>query len=238
MTSSNTKLTLFGTTVSQPTRAVYWLLLISGVPFEQQDVMPLRGETKTAEFRKLNPAGLIPVLVEEGEGGKDRFALGESGAILTYLGDKYGSLPQLAGFYPPPSDPRGRARVAAALHHHHGTTRLLTLQVFRPLLLEMAFGKPRDEAAKKRGAKTLESVLAGLEEALQRAAGGFVLGERPTLVDLQYYCEVDQLEVFSIADFSRFPLVGAWAKRMKTLPLYQESHQALFDFAKSIKAKI
>ena len=60
-----------------------------GVEFELIPVDITKGEQKKPEFLALNPNHKIPVLVdEEADGGA--LALFESGAILMYLGDKYG----------------------------------------------------------------------------------------------------------------------------------------------------
>ncbi|MBX6426901.1 MAG: glutathione S-transferase N-terminal domain-containing protein [Variibacter sp.] len=51
-----------------------------------------KGEHYKPEFRKLNPNGKIPVIVDhDGPGGKP-YTVFESGAILMYLGDKTGRL--------------------------------------------------------------------------------------------------------------------------------------------------
>ena len=56
-----------------------WMLEELGIPYEH---IPARPQSE--EVRKYNPLGKIPVLVEQ-----DEFCLYESGAINTYLGDKY-----------------------------------------------------------------------------------------------------------------------------------------------------
>jgi glutathione S-transferase len=54
-----------------------------GVPFEARVVDRASGELDSAAFRALNPAGKMPVLVDDGR------AICESGAILLYLGDRF-----------------------------------------------------------------------------------------------------------------------------------------------------
>jgi GST-like protein len=64
----------------------------SGLPYRPQKVDLAKGEQRSPEFLKLNPAGLIPVIVDhEGPGGKP-FTLSQSGAILLYAAEKSGRL--------------------------------------------------------------------------------------------------------------------------------------------------
>jgi len=62
----------------------------SGVPHRVHKIDLAKGEQKTLEFLKRNPAGAIPVLVDsDGPGGKE-LTLCQSGAIVLYLADKSG----------------------------------------------------------------------------------------------------------------------------------------------------
>jgi len=61
-----------------------------GLPYRAHAVDLAKGEQRRAEFLKLNPAGLIPVIVDsEGPGGKP-FTLSQSGAIVLYAAEKSG----------------------------------------------------------------------------------------------------------------------------------------------------
>ena len=75
-------LTLYGSGTSRWIRPL-WLLRELDVPHEAIEVDRAGGGLEAAEFRALNPTGKIPVLVHEGQ------ALWESGAIVTYLADRF-----------------------------------------------------------------------------------------------------------------------------------------------------
>lgn len=63
-----------------------WMLEELGIPYQHiQTAMP-----QSAEVKRYNPLGKIPVLIEDDD-DEDGFVLYESGAIVTYLGDRYGS---------------------------------------------------------------------------------------------------------------------------------------------------
>ena len=68
-----------------PTRSirVRWMLQELGIDFESVPVDLPGGEHRSAQFRALNPAGKIPVLVDED------WVLTESVAIVLYLAEKY-----------------------------------------------------------------------------------------------------------------------------------------------------
>jgi glutathione S-transferase len=60
-----------------------------GVPYRVQRYGLMEGEHKTPEFQALNPAGMVPVLVDDdGPGGA--LTLTQSGAIVLYLAEKTG----------------------------------------------------------------------------------------------------------------------------------------------------
>ena len=68
-----------------PTRSIRarWTLQELEVPFEAVTVNMLKGEHKSPAFLKVNPAGKLPALVDDG------LLLTESIAIVLYLGEKY-----------------------------------------------------------------------------------------------------------------------------------------------------
>ena len=75
-------LKLYGLYPSRSNR-VQWALEETGAPYEFYHLDFAAGESKSPAFLALNPGGKIPVL-QDGE-----LVLTESGAICSYLGDKY-----------------------------------------------------------------------------------------------------------------------------------------------------
>jgi glutathione S-transferase len=68
-----------------PTRSirVRWMLQELGIDFESITINLAAGEHRRSEFLKINPAGKLPVLVD------DDLVLTESVAIVLYLAEKY-----------------------------------------------------------------------------------------------------------------------------------------------------
>ena len=64
----------------------------AGLPYRVHKVDLAKGEQRSVDFLKLNPAGLIPVIVDQdGPGGKP-ITISQSGAIILYIADKTGKL--------------------------------------------------------------------------------------------------------------------------------------------------
>ncbi|MEO8453242.1 MAG: glutathione S-transferase N-terminal domain-containing protein [Gemmatimonadota bacterium] len=61
-----------------------------GLPYRIHKLDIGKGETRTPEFLKLNPAGLIPVIVDDKGPGGQPMTLSQSTAIILYAAEKSG----------------------------------------------------------------------------------------------------------------------------------------------------
>ena len=75
-------LTLWGVGTSRTIRA-HWAMYELDLPYKIKPIGPRTGETKTAEYTRLNPRQKIPLL-QDGD-----FCIGESAAIVAYLSRTY-----------------------------------------------------------------------------------------------------------------------------------------------------
>lgn len=73
----------------------------AGLPYVLQRIDTERGAQRTPEFLQINPAGAIPVLVDDDGPGGQPLTLPQSGAIVLYIAEKCGRFV--------PQDPRRRA---------------------------------------------------------------------------------------------------------------------------------
>ena len=77
-------LKLYGAAKSRALRTL-WMLGELGVEYEHKSWLPRSAETKTPEYRALNPNGRVPTIDDDG------FILSESMAINFYLAKKHAS---------------------------------------------------------------------------------------------------------------------------------------------------
>jgi maleylacetoacetate isomerase len=156
-------------------------LNLKGLPFEYVAVHLLKdgGQQHSADYQRINPAELVPALVDDGH------AIGQSLAIMEYLDETRPELPALL-----PRDALGRARVRALAQsiacEIHPLNNLRVLQYLENDL-------KLDEAAKATwyrhwialGFTALETMLANNPH-----TGTFCHGDTPGLADC---CLIPQL---------------------------------------------
>ncbi|KAG7384356.1 Glutathione S-transferase theta-1 [Phytophthora pseudosyringae] len=217
-------LKLYANLISQPSRAVEWVLRLKKVDHELALTAFGSHTFTSAEFLALNPNGLIPVL-QDGD-----FALFEGHAILVYLAEKFG----WTDLYP--TDAQAHAKVNEYLHWHHTNARLVTMKVLAPLKRIKLNKQLQDDALLVKEAPTLLAKLVTLMEKF--LVKDFVAeSDAPTLADFAAYCEFVQVELMGILELTAYPKFAAWMQRMKKVPVHDEIHAALSEFLSSLGLK-
>ena len=188
-------------------------LALKGLDYTAIPVALQEGEHLEAEYRTINPQGLVPVFSDQ------EIILSQSLAIIEYLDEMYPALPLL------PSNlvERARARQFA----------LLIATDLQPLTALRVMSYLRDAArmdvrARRRwfnywlmeGLDALELWLTAAER-----ASLYCVGAQPTIADI---CLVPQLEVArrSGVDIDEFPRLAAVEKRCLVLPAFQNTRPA------------
>jgi glutathione S-transferase len=162
------KLKLWGHPRSINVQKVLWALDELGLDYERTDAGGSFGKNKEPAYLALNPNGLIPTLVDNGE------ALWESNAILRYLASQYGKAPFQ------PSTAIARARADAWTDWYAGT---LWLNV-RPLLVQLVRTPEgqRDQAVIESANGASRAAVALLDKHLAQHA--YVVGSDFTWADI------------------------------------------------------
>ncbi|MGR8950195.1 MAG: glutathione S-transferase family protein [Gammaproteobacteria bacterium] len=219
MTKDNT-LILYGVPLSQPVRAVMWLLFLKRLPFEMVLINPgSQGEfgSRNPTFLAKNPAGTIPV-IEEPESG---FVLGEAHAIMSYLCRKY------AWHDVYPVDAQARARVDWYLHFHHRTIRNASIGLVAPKFRKDLNIPEHVQAA---AIKDFTRGLAALENGWLNQ-GNYLVGDALTIADFAAYVDIGQTQscFTNVFGFNDFPNVQRWLDRMATIDSHDDVHVVLAD---------
>jgi glutathione S-transferase len=188
-------LTLYDYLPSQNGWKVRVVLGLLGIPHRTEQVSIFEGQSRTAAFLKLNPAGAVPAVVLE-DGG----AIAESNAIIAYLAE---------GSRLSPGDRYLRAKVMQWLFFEQyyvepviGTLRYWTLTG----KLERNAGAMVDSRREK-GAWA----LASLERVL--AQQPYLASEAFTIADIAVYAYAHRADDAGFA-LSEYPAVAAWTRRI------------------------
>jgi glutathione S-transferase len=226
------KVIIYGSYMSQPTRFVIWTSTLLNIPFEFKKVDAAAGEQKAPEFLKMNPNAVFPVLQEPASG----FVLYESNAIARYLSSDASNL------YP--TDKKMRALVDQWLEWKHGSLRqgcagIVRRKVMKNLMKDYSkhsMAQVFVEVKEEREARQLIESLQILEDQL-RQTKAYIVAEtkEPTLADIAIFEEVEQLNLLPSNEAppygsnigSKFPHVAQWQKRMRSVPKYDEVHKDL-----------
>ena len=167
------------------------------------------GEQHAAEYRALNPQGLLPLLIDE-QNGSVRIA--QSLAILEYLEEIF-PVPSLL-----PADPAERAQVRAlALHIACDVHPLNNLRVLQYLGNQLG----ADDAAKNAWYRHWVALgLAAVEEGLAPFDGRLSLGAHPGYLEACLIPQLYNARRFN-CDLAAYPRIVAMAARCEPLEAFR-----------------
>jgi len=186
----NDKTILYGNHCSTCTNAVKAFFRVSGIPHEFKNVDIFGGGNKTEEYKKLNPFGKVPVLVDKG------LVLRESMVFCRYL---INSRNVAEEWYP--KDPAKRALVDLGLEHwSQSTNRFFAIAA-------AAFGK--SDLSPEKAKETVDAAIQEFEEVFLKN-NKFVAGDRPTLADLPYLYYLIGQSYFTGANYDQHKRFTQW----------------------------
>lgn len=185
---------IYGDSKSGNCLKVSWTADFLGRPYDWIDVDILQGESRTADFLAMNPAGQVPVVLLD-----DGRALAQSNAIILHLAEGSPLIP---------TDAYDRARMLEWMfweqYSHEPYVAVARFQVRYQ-------GKPVEEL-EPRLVERGNAALARLEQGLQGSS--FLVGDRVTLADvaLVAYTRLAHEGGFSL---DGYPAVKAWVARVE-----------------------
>jgi glutathione S-transferase len=197
---SPAELVLYGSLASR-TFTARWILEEIGLPYRFESLDLRRGEQKKPEYRRINPMGKVPALIDGG------VVITETPAICLHLADRYGY-----GVLAPRIEDPSRGPY-------------LRWSVFATAVLEPATYLPQasdPEEANHVGWGDRETALAALEHAL--GPGPFVLGDAFSAADVALG------SVVTVALFNHRlpdrPAFIAYNRLLESRPAYQRAARA------------
>lgn len=181
-------------------------LNLKDISYELESKHLRRGEHRKAEFRELNPAGLVPVLDHDGS------ILTQSIAIIEYLDEIVPTPPLL------PAEPRERAIVRSmALDIACEMHPLCNLRVLRYLAEEL----DQDEPSINRWYRHwMAAGFGGLETAVGRySSGQYCFGDRISLADVCLVPQMNNARRFG-CDLSPYAALTRIAEALEQHPAF------------------
>ena len=202
-----------GADLSPPSCKVRFAANALGLTYEYKKVDLINGENTLEGFLKLNPAGKVPVIEDDG------FVLFESNAIIKYLAAKSES-----SLYPAGTKQRAVIDQWVDFVSHHVATamnRVLFNRVFAPFLkMEV------DERSLSEGLSFLDRFLPVVDNPLKERR--YLAGGELTLADLDLLSALDPAEVAQV-DLSGYLNISRWRQDLMGRDFYTKCHKSYGD---------
>lgn len=194
---------LWGRASSSNVMKVLWALDELGLPYDRIDAGGAFGRTRDAEYRAMNPMGLVPTLQED-----DGWSAWESNTICRYLCNAHAP-----GHALYPAEPRARAAVETWMDWQlgHITAPMVTIFFTHVRVAEA----DRDWAAEKKAREDAGRLWKIVDTAL--AGKRFLCGDQVTLADIALGCWVHRWFALPI-ERPDLPNLAAYYAAMKTRP--------------------
>jgi len=161
-------LKILGRDTSSNVMKVLWACAELDLAFERDDVGGKHGGNDTPDFRKLNPNGLVPVIIDDG------FVNWESNSCVRYLAAKHGD----DAFYP--ANLQTRAVAERWMDWQVTTVSPAMIPVFRGMIRTPP--EDRDMNAIEAGRAALSAKMAIVNDALADSA--YLAGDHFTMGDI------------------------------------------------------
>ncbi len=196
--------------------AVMWTVGELGIEHKRHNVGGTFGGTDAPEYRKMNPNGVVPTIVDDG------MVLWESNAIVRYLASTYGQGTLW------PSDPKQRALSDQWMEWAKATFYPVFMPSFWQSIRVPA--DQRDQAAIDKSVAGTGKILKMLDHHLMK--NEFVAGDNLTMGDIPLGANL--YRYFSLPiERPAFPNLEAWYGRLCQRPAYQQ--HAMVPFGNSLE---
>ena len=214
-------LTIYGSDLSGPAIKVRLTASFLGLEHKWQLVNLREGEQKQEWFLKINPAGKVPAIDDDG------FRLFESNAICKYLCDKHDS-PLF------PKDVKKRAAIEQWIDYisfHIGAN-------FVPIMYNRLFAQRRglavNEKAITEGEEFLKQYFPIIEKQLTQHK--YIVGQEISLADIVLFAILEPAEM-ALVDLNVYPKLSAWRAELKKQSFYTSCYKEYGEMLKAPAAR-
>jgi glutathione S-transferase len=197
-------LEIWGRLTSLNVRKAVWAAQEVGVVFERVEAGGKFGVVDTPDYRRMNPNGLVPTLIDDG------FRLWESNAIVRYLGAQYA----FGSLYPEPLKQRFDAE--RWMDWQQTTLNPAGRDAFVELIRTPE--AQRNRAAITASIAATEPLLSLLDDHLSRHP--YMAGDRFTMADIPIGCEVHRWWGLPLSRPER-PHIDRWYQTLQARPAAQ-----------------
>lgn len=199
---------IYGDPGSGSLRRVTAAAAIMNLTIERINVDLFKGESHTAEFLKLNPHGLTPVLQD------GNTVIWEASAINLYLAEKANS--KLLG-----ETPSDRLEVLQWMFWSGEQWRIFSTLLFDEWAAATLGGKPKTDAVVQLSMNNIRKAAKVLDAHL--ATRDFIVGDALTLADIDIAAPFSQYKRTG-APFEEFPNLLRWQQRLiETVPAWADT---------------
>jgi maleylacetoacetate isomerase len=183
-------------------------LNLKGVPYESVSMHLRHGEHDSAEYRKLNPQGLIPALEDDG------VVISQSLAIIEYLEEKFPEVPLLPRAIADRAHVRSMALAVAADMHPLNNLRVLNF-------LRKPLGHDEATINETWYRHWIMQGFSGLEEQAKRFTGDgeHMFGSSVTMADVYIVPQMYNALRFH-CDVTSFPTLRRICAHLESLPAF------------------
>ena len=197
-------LRIYGAAKSRGLRTL-WMVGELGLPYDHKDYLPRAPETRTPEYRALNPNGRVPTIDDDG------FVLWESNAIVRYLAAKHGRGSLL------PNDLRAQAIADQWMDWQ--------ISLFWPTIRTLFMGLVRTPEAERdhqaiENSRTKTAEVLGIVDS-HLASRSFLAGDTFTMGDIPMGCSIWRWMSLPI-ERPRLANVERWFDALTQRPAYKK----------------
>lgn len=212
---------LHGVPLSVHTRKVQLALRAKGLDHDLSVVIPIMPETLPANWDRLSPTGLIPV-IEDGE-----FTLPDSSAILQYLDAKHPAIPVI------PADPQDRGRALWIEAYLGAFFRDVMHPLFHQRVVAPMRGGAPDTGLTDRVLSGTAPRYFGYLEGETRS--DWLVGEAFSIADIAVGANLVLFHYLGeTISPTRYPVLAAYFRRLVTTPVFVEQLAAEKPFTEQM----